>query len=146
LELPQFAANSGRKLFDLADTNIADVIYREVMEVNPGIEELQIGFENGVVNISGKARDQVAFERVILMVGNLLGVGRVDTDRLVVSDVGAPAEFYEVLPGDTLRVIASKFLGSGDRHVEIFEANFGVLKTPESLFAGQKIRIPVNSN
>jgi len=54
-----------------------------------------------------------------------------------------PEETYYVIEkGDTLWAIANKFLGNGNRHPEIFEANREVIIDPDKIFPGQKIRIP----
>ena len=49
---------------------------------------------------------------------------------------------YEIQKGDTLWNIAKQFYGSGAKHTAIFEANKEVIKDPDLIFPGQKIRIP----
>ncbi|MBI0163703.1 LysM and BON domain-containing protein [Bartonella sp. M0283] len=52
--------------------------------------------------------------------------------------------FYEVKKGDTLWKIAEEVYGKGhgDKNKIIFEANKPMLKSPEKIFPGQKLRIP----
>ena len=53
---------------------------------------------------------------------------------------------YVVQSGDTLSSISSRFLGKSSRSREIFEANRRVLKNPNRLRVGMKIKIPGGSN
>ena len=52
--------------------------------------------------------------------------------------------FYEVKKGDTLWKIAEEVYGKGhgDKNNIIFEANKPMLKSPDKIFPGQKLRIP----
>ncbi|MBI0139659.1 peptidoglycan-binding protein LysM [Bartonella sp. W8125] len=56
----------------------------------------------------------------------------------------AEPHFYEVKKGDTLWKIAEEVYGKGhgDKNKIIFEANKPMLKSPEKIFPGQKLRIP----
>ncbi len=51
-------------------------------------------------------------------------------------------EFYVVQSDDTLSKIAYKFYGNGNRYPEIFDANRDILKNPDLIYPGQKLRIP----
>ena len=58
---------------------------------------------------------------------------------------GAPiaAERWHVVEkGDTLGKIAQKYLGKASLYPKIFEANRDVLKDPDKIYPGQKLRIP----
>ncbi len=44
--------------------------------------------------------------------------------------------------GDSLSKIAKQFYGNGNAWKEIFEANKDVLKDPNKIFPGQKLKIP----
>ncbi|MFA6216085.1 MAG: LysM peptidoglycan-binding domain-containing protein [Candidatus Omnitrophota bacterium] len=50
---------------------------------------------------------------------------------------------YTVKKGDTLQKISNKFFGTTKKWMKIFEANKGVLKTPNSIYPGKTIVIPV---
>jgi nucleoid-associated protein YgaU len=55
----------------------------------------------------------------------------------------APAEkTYEVKAGDTLSKIAKREYGKADEWNRIFEANKDILKDPNKIFPGQKLKIP----
>ena len=47
-----------------------------------------------------------------------------------------------VVDGDSLRSLAKRYLGSSDRYLEIYEANRDVLKSPELLEIGMRLKIP----
>jgi nucleoid-associated protein YgaU len=51
-------------------------------------------------------------------------------------------ETYEVKPGDSLSLIAKHKLGDGNKWRQIFEANSDILKDPNKIFPGQKLKIP----
>lgn len=50
--------------------------------------------------------------------------------------------FHTVVSGDTLWAISEKYLGDGNKYTAIFEANRPMLKDPDSIYPGQKLRIP----
>jgi nucleoid-associated protein YgaU len=49
---------------------------------------------------------------------------------------------YVVQAGDTLSKIAQKYYGDATLYTKIFEANRDVLKDPNRISPGQKLRIP----
>lgn len=49
---------------------------------------------------------------------------------------------YTVKSGDTLSKIAKDFYGDPAKWPEIFEANSDVIKNPDLIHPGQKLRIP----
>ena len=51
-------------------------------------------------------------------------------------------ETYEVKPGDSLSKIAKRVYGNGNLWKQIFEANQDLIKDPNKIFPGQKIKIP----
>lgn len=138
-----FAADIGKKLFGDDDEDAGEKIREHIEEDNPGVEELKVEVENGVAKVSGKAKDQSAFEKAILMAGNVAGVSEVQASELEAPESEETVEYYEIKSGDTLWAIASKFLGNGSKYTEIFEANREVIKDPDKIYPGQKIRIPM---
>ena len=55
----------------------------------------------------------------------------------------APAEkTYEVQAGDSLSKIAKREYGNANEWNRIFEANKDILKDPNKIFPGQKLKIP----
>ncbi len=139
-----FAADLGKKLFGDKD-DPAEKIQEHIAADNPGVDELKVQVRDGVAQVSGKAKDQSVFEKAILMAGNVLGIKEVQADQL---EVEQPSEvkvtYYVIEKGDTLWAIAAKHLGKGNRYPEIFEANREVIKDPDLIYPGQKIRIPLD--
>ncbi len=52
------------------------------------------------------------------------------------------ARFYTVQSGDSLGAISIKFFGSTDHYTAIFEANRGLLSSPDRIRVGQRLVIP----
>jgi len=78
-------------------------------------DDIDVRFDDGVVYLAGSVADQATLERVVLAVGNVEGVERVDEDL----DVEAPADaakMYTVKSGDTLSGIAKEFYGDANRY------------------------------
>jgi len=103
--------------------------------------DIDVRFDDGVVYLEGSVPDQETLERVVLAVGNVEGVEKVDDDL----DVEAPAnaaKMYTVKSGDTLSAIAKNFYGDANRYNEIFEANRPMLSDPNMIYPGQVLRIP----
>ncbi|HEB67311.1 MAG TPA: BON domain-containing protein, partial [Gammaproteobacteria bacterium] len=74
-----FAKNIGHKLFG-KDDDPADAIKKHIEEDNPGIEGLEVEYEDGVAKIKGKTDNPEALEKAILMAGNVEGVERVEAE------------------------------------------------------------------
>jgi nucleoid-associated protein YgaU len=51
-------------------------------------------------------------------------------------------QWHEVVKGDTLSKIAEKYYGDAGLYKKIFEANRNILKDPNLIKVGQKLRIP----
>jgi nucleoid-associated protein YgaU len=49
---------------------------------------------------------------------------------------------YTVQSGDTLWKISQDVYGDGSKYMKIFEANTGLLKSPDQIFPGQVLVIP----
>ena len=141
--LLDFALDIGKKLFGDDDEKAGEKIRDHIEEDNPGVEGLNITVEEGVAKISGKAEDSAAYEKAILMAGNVLGISEVQADELEAPQSSQEVEYYEIKSGDTLWAIAEKVLGNGAKYTEIFEANKEVIKDPDLIYPGQKIRIPL---
>ena len=137
-----FVKEIGRKLFN-RDAEAAEKIKAHIEEANPGISGLGVEFKEGVVSISGQAGSAEAMEKAVLMAGNIQGVTEVKIDKLQAPSVQAKVEYYIIKKGDTLSAIAKQFYGKANDYPKIFEANREVIKDPNLIFPGQKIRIPL---
>lgn len=51
-------------------------------------------------------------------------------------------ETYEVKAGDSLSKIAKRVYGNASAWKKIFEANRDLLKDPDKIFPGQKLKLP----
>lgn len=49
---------------------------------------------------------------------------------------------YEVKSGDSLSKIAKEYYGDANAYMKIFEANKDILKNPNLIHPGQKLKIP----
>lgn len=138
-----FASNLGKKLFG-SDEDPAEEIQKHIESDNPGIDGLTVSVEDGIATVSGSAKDQAAYEKAILMAGNVQGIKEVKADTLQLEDNTAlNVEYYTIQAGDSLWAIAQKHLGNGNDYNKIFEANKEVIKDPDLIYSGQKIRIPL---
>ncbi|MCU0559920.1 MAG: peptidoglycan-binding protein LysM [Desulfobacterales bacterium] len=137
-----FVKEIGRKLFN-REEEAAEKIKKHIEESNPGIEDMQVTFSKGVVSITGRATSAEAMEKAVLMAGNVQGVSEVNIDQLQAPPVKAKVEYYVIKKGDTLSAIAKQFYGKPNDYPKIFEANREVIKNPDLIFPGQKIRIPL---
>ncbi|MDY0039790.1 MAG: peptidoglycan-binding protein LysM [Desulforhabdus sp.] len=137
-----FVKDIGKKLFG-ADEKPEEKIKEHLLESNPGITGLDVAFDNGVVSLSGQAASPEAMEKAVLMAGNVLGVSEVKVDGLQAPEVTEQVEYYTIKKGDTLSAIAKRFYGNANDYPKIFEANREVIRDPDLIFVGQKIRIPL---
>ena len=128
---------------------------------------LSISEDKETVDVFGYAPDLAVKEKLILAIGNLDGVGKVN-DHIRVGPLPVPANvapvptsvaeavaaeppqleveptsvFYTVESGDTLSKIAKQHYGNDHAYNAIFEANKPMLKHPDKIFPGQVLRIP----
>ena len=140
-----FAVDFGKKLFG-KDDDPAEKIKSHIEADNPGVRNLGVAFDAGKVDLSGEADSTDAVEKTVLIAGNVQGVTEVSADN-----ISAPApvaevkvEYYVIQKGDTLSKIAKEFLGNAMDYPKIFEANREVIKDPDLIYPGQKIRIPLD--
>ncbi len=158
-----FIKNAGsgllkNKTAKYAEKEKSDVAMRERQEgllegiiegAGVNVSNVDVEIENDVVKIWGEARSEADREKAILILGNMDGVGAID-DRISVIGGGvaeepasAPAaQLYEVKSGDSLSKIANNIYGDPMKYKLIFEANQPMLKDPNMIFPGQKLRIP----
>ncbi len=136
-----FMKDVGKKLFG-NEAEASDKIKEEIEKDNPGVKDLKVSYEDGVVSLSGEAETPEALEKAVLMAGNVKGVGEVKAEQLKAPPQEAAVDFYVIEKGDTLWALAKRFYGDGNAYPHIFEANREVIKDPDLIFVGQKIRIP----
>ena len=140
----RFAGNIGKKVFNRGEDSAkaAEKLSQHVEKNNPGVQGLQVAVDGETVTIAGSAADQAAFEKAVLIAGNVEGVGKVEATSVSRGGSGEESTFVLIKEGDTLWGLAERELGSGARYTEIFAANKEVIEDPDLIFPGQKIRIP----
>jgi len=137
-----FVKDMGSKLFN-REAEAAEVIQGHIEEANPGIEGLQVEYKDGTVSLGGTAQSAEAMEKAVLMAGNVKGVDNVTVDGLSTPPAAEKVEYYTIVSGDTLSGIAQRYYGKASLYPQIFEANREVIKDPDKIYVGQKIRIPL---
>jgi len=138
----EFIKEIGKKLFSSKEEAPAK-IKEHIESDNPGVEGIDVQIDDeGNVKLSGKAKDEAALQKAALMAGNVEGVAKVDASEVVVEEKQeVRVEIYEIQKGDSLWKIAQKFYGDGNKWKKIFEDNKEVIKDPDKIYPGQKIRI-----
>ncbi len=141
--LLSFAKDIGKKLFN-REAEASEKITAYIEEDNPGVSNLQVDVKDGVVTLAGEAESAEALEKAMLMAGNVAGVSEVRSDSVAAPAATEKVEYYEIVSGDTLSAIAQKYYGKASAYPRIFEANREVIKDPDKIYVGQKIRIPLD--
>ncbi len=139
---------------------------QEVDRLGLDVLDLDIQVEGGTVKVSGKTMSQADRERIVLALGNVQGVEKVEESIQVEQAAAAPAgespespgaaagpppeggaesRFYTVKSGDTLSSIAKAEYGDAGKYPAIFEANRPMLDAPDRIYPGQVLRIPPNA-
>lgn len=126
---------------ELEELREGNKLLRLILDMDQGVENPKVKFDDGVATVWGKAPNQAVRENTILVIGNVKGVAKVD-DRMEVDDSAPQAKFYTVESGDTLGGIAKEQYGDASRYKEIFEANRATLDDPDRIYPGQVLRIP----
>jgi len=163
MDLFGFVKDVGRRLFN-KDEEAAEKIRDHILANNPGVEDLEVTFDSGIVGLKGRCTRPDAFQKCVLMAGNVQGVVDVYASGLqpfvapkpAETPVGGPhqhaqatpeqgkEEYYVIQRGDTLSHIAKRYYGNANKWPEIFEANREVIQDPDKIFPGQKIRVPLH--
>jgi len=153
-----FMSDTGKTL--LGTGNDAEVIKTEIENSfeEPPVDGLVVDVDGESVTLAGVAKDFDTREKVILIVGNIKGVGQVNAEQLITTEmlesssedetsteqnIEIPEEiFYTIADGDTLWEIATKFYDDGNKYTHIVDANLEVIKDENLIYPGQTIRIP----
>ena len=118
----------------------ADDLKAAVGKLGLPVDGLDVKVDGDKVSVAGKAASQEIKEKVILALGNMHGVSKVED--AIETPPGTPAKLYTVQKGDTLSAIAKKQYADANKYQAIFEANKPMLSHPDKIFPGQVLRIP----
>jgi len=151
--LLSFIKEAGEKLFGGSsaqaattgtDPNAAaaEAIKKYIETQNLGLTDLAVTYDatTGKVTLEGKAPSQEASEKAALAAGNVANVNEVDNN--LSAPPADPAQYHDVVRGDTLSAISKKYYGDANKYNAIFEANKPMLTHPDKIYPGQKLRIP----
>lgn len=160
-----FVKDIGKSLFG-SEAQAAESIQKHIEDNNPGVKDLKVEFEDGIVTLCGECESATALQKLILMAGNVKGVEDVRVGDLSITPPTASAgesdtpvaasevmevleqqenvEYYIIKKGDTLSKIAKHYYGNAMDYPRLFEANREVIEDPDLIYPGQKIRIPLD--
>ncbi len=138
-----FVKEVGKKLFGSSEAKAAssDTLSQEVNSHGFDASGLNISVDGDKVSVSGTAKSNEEAERIILALGNTVGVGAVES-QLIVEKENPPATMYTVKKGDTLWKIAETHYGKGALYTKIVEANNPPITNPDLIQPGWVLRIP----
>ncbi len=134
-----FMRNVGADLFKGGKDEEKEVEALLKNELGDKITDLAVEHKDGTITLSGSCVDEATKEKAILLAGNIKGVGQVVSDNF---KAPVASEFYTIQSGDSLSKIAKQYYGDAMKYPMLFEANREVIKHPDKIYPGQKIRIP----
>ncbi len=142
--LIDFIKNVGANIFGKGEDEATTITNLLNTELPNQIKNLEVKFKDGVVDLFGQCDSQAVKEKAVLLAGNIKGVGKVNDMYLTAPPMPPQeeTEYYEVKSGDSLSKIAKHFYGNAMKYPIIFEANREVIKNPDLIYPGQKLRIP----
>ncbi|MEO5699712.1 MAG: peptidoglycan-binding protein LysM [Casimicrobiaceae bacterium] len=126
-----------------ADSTAGDAILGYIKSQNLEATGLTVTYDgaSSTASVYGVAPDQETREKIVLCCGNVAGVEKVN-DMMSVDRSAPEAKFYTVESGDTLSKISKAQYGDANQYMKIFDANKPMLKDPNKIYPGQKLRIP----
>jgi len=152
-----FVKNAGAKLFgrkkqaeqttaapepvELTNDQKADELIAAIQNHGVPIDSLYVAVEDDLATVAGECENQADREKIILICGNVEGIGQVE-DKIRISIDEPEAQFHTVVRGDTLSKIAKAYYSNAMKYPAIFEANKPMLKDPDLIYPGQVLRIP----
>jgi nucleoid-associated protein YgaU len=139
-----FIKSVGEKIFGASEAQAApaDSLKAEVAKHGLDVPGLDIQVEGNTVKVSGEPSNAEIAEKIVLALGNTLGVSTVEANFEALKKT--MSKMVEVKKGDTLWKIAEANYGKGkgDKYPVIFEANKPMLTHPDKIYPGQILRIP----
>lgn len=135
-EKPSAADDSRRKV---------DALKAELRALKLDSSDVHLTLKGDTVKVESRGADRETMEKLILAVGNIEGIAKVEADMpeaATAETATAEPVFHTVQKGETLSAIAKQHLGSANKYHAIFEANRPMLSDPDRIYPGQVLRIP----
>lgn len=132
---------SPEQVRELHDRRKAAALVKVIEGMGFKVSELGVRVDDDKVTLTGEAASQADREKIVLLVGNHEGIASVD-DKMTTAKQEPEGKYYEVKSGDTLSKIAKEQYGNANKYPVIFEANKPMLKDPDEIYPGQRLRIP----
>jgi LysM repeat protein len=138
------------------ETKVKDAV-EGVKKMNLGVRDFRASVDGKVVTLDGEAdtveikgRLAQEFNRLITTENTfnkvrVVGPQAAPTAKPSAPEAAAPGaegRIHIVVSGDTLSALAQKYYGKAGLYMKIFEANRDILKDPNLIKIGQKLRIP----
>jgi nucleoid-associated protein YgaU len=143
--LLSFVKSVGEKIFGASEAQAApaEELKKEAAKNGLDVSKVDVKVDGDKVTVTGAAMSQEEAEKIIIAMGNTMGVSQID-NQLAVTKEAAPSTFYTVKKGDTLWAISEHVYGKahGKDFNKIFEANKPMLSHPDKIYPGQVLRIP----
>jgi nucleoid-associated protein YgaU len=141
-----FIKEAGAKLFGgSAKAATPDVLQAELAK--HGLPpDIKIDVEGDLVRVNGSVKSQEDAEKIILALGNTIGIAQVEAN-LTAADGKPAADMYTVKKGDTLWKIAEMHYGKGQgaKYTEIVKANSPPVTNPDLIMPGWVLRLPAKA-
>jgi nucleoid-associated protein YgaU len=144
-----FLKEAGEKILDAitpGDASASDeALKKHISAVGLGNPNIQTTVEGSTVTVTGEAASQEEKEKILLTLGNISGVEKVDDQMTIVAGAVTviAARFVTVEKGDTLSKISARvYNGDPNKYQKIFDANKPMLKDVNKIYPGQVLRIP----
>ena len=114
-----FVKNIGKSLFG-RDADAAESIQKHIEENNPGVKDLEVEFEDGVVTLCAECESATALQKMILMAGNVKGVEDVRVGNISITPPAPAATAETPAVEDTPEVVAEAPVAASEV-VEVLE-------------------------
>jgi nucleoid-associated protein YgaU len=158
-----FIKDAGSNIFSGGTMDSAELEAYLRKEFGDSVTSLKAAVQGSVARLVGVCDTLSTKEKVILVAGNVNGIESVNDDHLRIRETGeilqkkdenpvipgvateevqVESTFYTIKAGDNLSKIAKEFYGDPMKYTLIFEANREVIKDPDKIYPGQKIRLP----
>ena len=141
-----FVKNAGKAL-GIGEAEAAEAppapeaLKKEVEDLGLKTEGLKVTVDGDTVKVSGKAASQAEKEKVILAVGNVAGVAKVE-EAIETPEPAAEPVFHTVVKGDNLWKISEKTSARARATRRSSRRTGRCSRIPTRIYPGQVLRIP----